>query len=120
MCDPTEKIDPKVLLDKVPCFDGLPRKPPVNNHRADQGRPLDKHVRAWQQTLLNMLRLLTKVHLHSVGLEPDVRLLHAQGWQVLAELYQKFLDHRRKCSVPGCQMLKAMMKYSSASMNSSW
>ena len=81
--------------------DGLPRKPPVTNHCADQGRPLDTQVRAWQQTLLNMLRLLTKVHLHSGGLEPDVWLLHAQNWQVLAELYHKLLDYRRECSVPG-------------------
>ena len=98
---PAKKIDLKALLDKVPCFDGLPRKPPVNNHRADQGRPLDKQVRAWQQTLLHMLRLLTKVHLQSSGMDPEVRLLHAQGWQVLAELYHKLLEYRRECSVPG-------------------
>ena len=99
--DPAKKIDLKALLDKVPCFEGLPRKPPVNNHRADQGRPLDKQMRAWQQTLLHILRLLTKVHLQSSGMEPEVRLLHAQGWQVLAELYHKLLEYRRECSVPG-------------------
>ena len=48
-----------------------------------------------------MLWLLTKVHLLSGGLEPYVRLLHAQGWQVLAELYHTLLDYRRECSIPG-------------------
>ena len=70
--DPSKRIYWKALLDKVPCFDGLPRMPRVKNHHTDQGSHLDKQVRAWQQNLLNMLRLLTKVHLHSGGLEQDV------------------------------------------------
>ena len=97
---PARKIDLRSLLEKVPYFEGRPAKPPVRSHRTVQGCPLDSQVRAWQQTLLQVLRLLTQVHLFSGALAPDVLLLHAQGWQILAELYHQLLEYRT-AGIPG-------------------
>ena len=97
--EPAQKVDLPWLLEKVPYFEDLPEKPPVRSHRPGRGNPLDNQVVAWQQTLLHVLRLLAEVYLSSRSLAPEVRLLHAQGWQVLAELYHQLLEYRN--SVPG-------------------
>ena len=56
------RLELKTVLDEVPIFDILPRRPPVNNHRGDGAKGIDRTIRTWQQTQLHVLRMLALLY----------------------------------------------------------
>ena len=55
------RIDLKALLEEVPVFATLPRRAPANNYRVHGAYKNDKTLRAWQQTILQILRVQAEV-----------------------------------------------------------
>ena len=98
-----KKIDLKGLLDGVPPYDTLPRKPPVNNYRGHAGYRNDKVWRSWQQSILHVMRIQAKVlqEWQAVGPQAELHKTLAQSWQLQGELYMKILQARKEASLPG-------------------
>ena len=80
-----KRVDLKKLLEDLPRFSSLPKRPPENNFRQDSRSPGDKYLRQIQQWLLHGLRILAVV----MQMEPgDMRTaLQQQLWTSLADVY---------------------------------
>ena len=92
------RLDLKSVLNQVPRFKQLPRQAPLNNHRFDGNAKHDKKEKAWQQTVLHSVRLLSAVYVRLAGQEAQ---LLQQLFQLLTELYLKIEQSRKEASVPG-------------------
>ena len=96
------KLDLKTILAKIPRFEGLPSRPPENNFRGDAQKRDDRERKAWQQTLLHILRLLTAQYPEiKKTVDRETRVLFQQTFQLVAELEVKVESLRRESSIPG-------------------
>ena len=97
-------MDLKIVLHLVPKWDGLPLKPPENNHKMDSNNFADKQHKAWQQHILHCLRMYAAVYHGTFCGSGDagfVKTLSQQRFQLLVELYQKLEIVRKETSIPG-------------------
>ena len=93
-------MDLKELLDQFPLYQGLPRRPPENNHKGDSKSTFDRQLRAQQQSLLHLLRMLTTVYSQlSQGI--DAVSEFQMAFALTAELYCKMEDSRKESSITG-------------------
>ena len=97
----TRKVDLKAFLDGLPIWKEVPTRAPENNHRGDGKGSRDKLYRYWSQMLLHLIRSQAVLHsiLRNFELE-DCISLSQQHFQLLAELYTKMLEERKKSSIP--------------------
>ena len=97
------KLNLKDLLTAVPVFQELPKVAPVNNHRQDGRSSHDKVMRAYQQSMLHLLRLLAfgYMAITSHQDESTLRTIFEQIFQYVIEIAQKIEDGRKESSIPG-------------------
>jgi hypothetical protein len=96
-----EKFPARSLLEEVPLYEGLKSKAEENNHGLDGRSQQDKMLKAWQQRMLNVARVLATLYpaLKEAGSDYDVA--SQQLFYYVLETESQLLKERKRRSVPG-------------------
>ncbi len=94
------KADLKTILGTVPKFRDLPTAAPVNNHRQDGARKQDTEKRAYQQALLNIMRMEAATYSRMKEGKLIKQQLE-QLFQITVDLYVRIQNSRKELSIPG-------------------
>ena len=87
------------MLEDVPVYTGLKTRAEDNNHQGDAKAYLDKMLKAQQQRLINMTRIMAT--LYGGITSPDYQVLAQQMFYYLLESENQILTERKKRSIPG-------------------
>ena len=96
-----DKFPAKTLLDEVPVFEGLKSKAEDNNHGQDSRSPQDKMLKAWQQRMLNMARVVACLYPAMKDFGEDYDVATQQLFFYILETESQVLKERKRRSVPG-------------------
>ena len=103
------RLEVKNILSNVPCYEGMPVKPPENNHQADYKSKLDRSLKATQSTLLHILRTIAAefgcaaVRAREGKDANEIRggSFQEKAFALGAALYFRLQTERKENSIPG-------------------
>ena len=78
------KLDLKSVMEGIPRYQGLPVRPPENNHRGDAKNGRDRTCRDWQSKLLHLKRAVVSVY---VGMSKEGALQQKTA-TILQQIFQ--------------------------------
>ena len=97
-----KKIEVQAVLKELPIFKGLAQKGQENNHARDGAFPQDKVHRAWQTSVLNLMRIMACLFEGVAHLPDDdeTKILFLQAFHLMGELENRIKTYRKQRSIP--------------------